>query len=453
MASSKPENKQTEVYIVCQRCCQPLVLHPSFHTVESEELQRLAAPLVPEEEAASFTGESSARQPQAGAAAATSSDGVIRRNVSRMKGASGGVQDFALLTSPANLVMGNLSYRLKVSSQLFDIMSGSGEVDHPLCQECTSSLMTSIVKQLGTSETELKTYQEYLERLEKAPLPDETHLKKKLTMLEEEERQLTEQLKQVEQQRAQVDAEMKDQEKEEEQLDQEEERYYRDLGEHKYQERALLDEQQSVDNQLQHSQALLNNLEKTNVYNCTFHIWSQGHFGTINGFRLGRLPTVRVEWSEVNIAWGQAALLLHSMAMRLKIRFDGYRLVPYGNVSYIEVLKEKRTQLPLYSSNSFRIFSDSKFDNAMIAYLDMLSQFKNQVTAMAKQDGDGGGKSFLFPHVIQDGKIGDAGAMYSVRFQFNTEEHWTKAMRLVLVTLKWGLAFLTSRLNPLHKSS
>lgn len=39
-----------------------------------------------------------------------------------------------------------------------------------------------------------------------------------------------------------------------------------------------------------------------------------GPFGTISGFRLGRTPEVPVEWDEVNAAWGQAVLLLHTMA-------------------------------------------------------------------------------------------------------------------------------------------
>ena len=39
-----------------------------------------------------------------------------------------------------------------------------------------------------------------------------------------------------------------------------------------------------------------------------------GPFGTVNGFRLGRLPSVAVEWDEINAAWGMACLLLTTMA-------------------------------------------------------------------------------------------------------------------------------------------
>ena len=47
-----------------------------------------------------------------------------------------------------------------------------------------------------------------------------------------------------------------------------------------------------------------------------------GHFGTINGFRLGRLPAVPVEWNEINAAWGHTLLLLHVMAVRLRFQFS-----------------------------------------------------------------------------------------------------------------------------------
>jgi beclin 1 len=39
-----------------------------------------------------------------------------------------------------------------------------------------------------------------------------------------------------------------------------------------------------------------------------------GCFGTISGFRLGRTPEHPVEWDEINAAWGQAVLLLFTMA-------------------------------------------------------------------------------------------------------------------------------------------
>lgn len=72
-----------------------------------------------------------------------------------------------------------------------------------------------------------------------------------------------------------------------------------------------------------------------------------GHFGTINGFRLGRLPTVPVEWSEINAAWGQSVLLLHSLAKKMDFTFERFKLIPYGNHSFLESLEDKSRELPL----------------------------------------------------------------------------------------------------------
>lgn len=41
-------------------------------------------------------------------------------------------------------------------------------------------------------------------------------------------------------------------------------------------------------------QSQLELLKRTNVLNDAFHIWHDGEFGTINNFRLGRLPNVPV---------------------------------------------------------------------------------------------------------------------------------------------------------------
>ena len=90
--------------------------------------------------------------------------------------------------------------------------------------------------------------------------------------------------------------------------------------------------------QLKYTQTQIEKLKKTNVFNSTFHIWHVGAFATINGFRLGRLSSVPVEWNEINAAWGQTALLLSCLAKALGIEsFQRYQIVPYGNYSYIKV--------------------------------------------------------------------------------------------------------------------
>ena len=66
--------------------------------------------------------------------------------------------------------------------------------------------------------------------------------------------------------------------------------------------------------QIDRTSAHLDRLRRTNVINDAFHIWHDGPFATISGFRLGRTNAVAVEWDEINAAWGQAVLLLHTLA-------------------------------------------------------------------------------------------------------------------------------------------
>jgi beclin 1 len=109
-----------------------------------------------------------------------------------------------------------------------------------------------------------------------------------------------------------------------------EEHYWREYSRHKHQLLQAEDEYRSLDSQLRATQCQLEKLKKTNVFNATFHIWHAGHFGTINGFRLGRLPSVPVDWNEVNTAWGRNTIVLHPdifiAGLRVRIHFIRIRI-------------------------------------------------------------------------------------------------------------------------------
>ena len=57
-------------------------------------------------------------------------------------------------------------------------------------------------------------------------------------------------------------------------------------------------------------------------FSLPFSCMHSGQFGTINNFRLGRLPSVPVEWNEINAAWGQTVLLLHALANKMGLKFQ-----------------------------------------------------------------------------------------------------------------------------------
>jgi len=425
----------THVSFVCQKCYQPLRLDTSFNNLDKETLKELTDPLLSYDKVSDETDlENVPKYPE--------SSNIIVKNVPSLRSNSTEGNDFTLLGDASGSVKtDNLSHKIKVASKLFDIMSGQSEVDHPLCEECTDSLLNQLDEQLHIAEKELHDYKHFLEQTGKfeEKNEEETALDRELEELRKEEVSLLQRLDELENEKQQLRKENEELDKAEEDLKKKEDKYWKDYCIHRRALSDFQDEQISVNNQLQYAQSQLDKLRKTNVFNSTFHIWHKGHFGTINGFRLGRLPSVPVEWAEMNAAWGQTVLLLHSLSKKIGLNFKRYRLVPYGNHSYIECLEEKMKELPLYGSGGFRFFWDTKFDQAMVAFLDCLQQFKEEV-----ERGDSG---FYLPYRMEKGKIFDSRGTgsYSVRIQFNSEEHWTKALKFMLTNLKWGLAWVSSQ--------
>ncbi|MFT7814714.1 beclin-1 isoform X1 [Arapaima gigas] len=425
MEGSKSSSSTMQVSFVCQRCSQPLKLDTSFNVLDRVTIQELIAPLVTvtqgkqmesnEEESA--TQETFAENKQ---------DGVARKYIppARMMSTES-ANSFTLIGEASDGgTMENLSRRLKVTSDLFDIMSGQTDVDHPLCEECTDTLLDHLDTQLNITENECQNYKKCLELLSQLREEEEDTLLAELRQLKEEEESLIQQLEAIEGQREAVAKDLAQSRKHTQQLDGEELQHQKEYSEFKRQQLELDDELKSADNQMRYAQIQLDRLKKTNVFNATFHIWHSGQFGTINNFRLGRLPSVPVEWHEINAAWGQTVLLLHALANKMGLRFERYRLVPYGNHSYLESLSDKSKlfltakEMPLYCSGGLRFFWDNKFDHAMVAFLDCKGK-------------------------IED--TGGSGGSYSIKTQFNSEEQWTKALKFMLTNLKWGLAWVSSQ--------
>jgi len=191
---------------------------------------------------------------------------------------------------------------------------------------------------------------------------------------------------------------------------------------------------------------------------------------------------------------------MHTMAMRLGFKFSRYRLIPSGSHSRLERIDDSAKELPLYSSGGFKLFSDTKFDQAMVSFLECLQQFKlhvegqdthfklpyrSGITTLATASAT----PFTHAHLhlpaycqaavatrwhrvvraplmsfalfvvrhagcliatvlpnflawlsassIEKDKIGDSNGRLSIRIQGNHEETWTKALKYMLTNLKW----------------
>lgn len=112
-------------------------------------------------------------------------------------------QGFTLLghpnVTPTN--MGNLSHFLRKSSELFDLVSSTSDVDHPLCQDCADSLLLLLEQQLAQAEEECQEYKQFLAKItkesEEESLSNIETLEKELSCLQLEEEQLKAELKEL----------------------------------------------------------------------------------------------------------------------------------------------------------------------------------------------------------------------------------------------------------------
>ncbi|XP_076665771.1 beclin-1-like Atg6 isoform X2 [Andrena cerasifolii] len=375
---------KSNVSFACQRCLQPLRLDSSFSHLGEHTLAELSLPIQQQ-----VMGEI---EPQSGS---------IEHLVPpfRLIESANGTNGFMLVGDSGETE--SLSHHLKVRATLFDILSSSSSADHPLCDECTDSLLLLMDQQLRMTEGEWSDYNEYLKKIEveqqqqgNEDVEMETLMKELQDVKAEEERMINE-LQALRKEEIATRNAIAEQERERERLQSEEERYWKEYSKHKRDLILVKDEYR-------------------------------------------RLPSAPVDWSEINAAWGQTTLLLTALARKMNLTFKRFRLVPFGNHSYIEALDQHR-ELPLYGSGGFKFLWDTKFDAAMVAFLDCLQQFKEQV-----EKGDSG---FCLPYRMDRGKIEDSatGNSYSIKIQFNSEEQWTKALKFVLTNLKWGLAWVSSQ--------
>lgn len=388
-----------------------------------------------------------------------------------------------------------LSFQLQRHERLFSILSAHSDIDHPICSECSSMLLSSLNTRLTSATRERDAYASFLKHLQQQATKhkdNEAEVRKELASLEHDEEQAFAELVRLEEEKKQLEHELADLALEEKTLEKEEEQFWLSRNSFDEQEYTLRTDLEALQQKYAHDQRQYEKLQRTNVYNDTFFISHDGNFGTINGLRLGRLPNINVEWSEINAAWGQTLLLLQTLAERLSLTFQGYRLRPLGSTSRIEKLEypqqppetaratpgraatmpapAKVTVLELYSGGPAlnRVFHSRRFDQAMVAFLDCLSQLGKHVerasTATARDVGRPAisrttsaasnataSQPLKLPYVIDGDKIWSRDRpdeVYSIKvgMGLSPDESFTKACKYVLTCCKYLLAH-TSNLD------
>eukprot|EP00271_Cylindrocystis_brebissonii_P002860 TRINITY_DN1362_c0_g1_i1.p1 TRINITY_DN1362_c0_g1~~TRINITY_DN1362_c0_g1_i1.p1 ORF type:complete len:524 (+),score=127.37 TRINITY_DN1362_c0_g1_i1:178-1749(+) len=350
--------------------------------------------------------------------------------------------------SPTSPRAGKLDTRMMGLSRVFDLAAQQTLVDQPVCCECSRTLMDELAADVHEVEEDIEAYKACLKRFEEeAPAGQEAlqeeEFEREMEEAEAEERQLLAELGRIEGQRAAVRAEREEVEKKAAQAELLEQRYWHEWNAFHLQQRAYQEERDAVETRIVVASAQLEHLKRCNVLNDAFHIWHEGDFGTINGFRLGRLPNIAVEWDEINAAWGQACLLLLTMAQECRLTFS-YQILPMGSYPRI---KDGKNTYDLYGP--VNLFFSTRYDRAMVLFLACLKEFAEFAYAKDGAAGVPSDRRFQLPYKIEGDKVHGL----TVKQCFNREALWTRALFHTLSDLKWALGWLINNIGSASTAS
>ncbi|KAM2483462.1 hypothetical protein ACFX1W_041091 [Malus domestica] len=331
---------------------------------------------------------------------------------------------------------------ISLLKRAFEIASTQTQVEQPLCVECMRVLSDKLDKEVEDVNRDIKAYEACLKRLEgetREVLSETDFLKEKLK-IEEEERKLEAAIEEMEKQNAEVNNELKELELKSSRFKELEERYWHEFNNFQFQLISNQEERDAILAKIEVSQAHLELLKRTNVLNDAFPIWHDGEFGTINNFRLGRLPKIPVEWDEINAAWGQACLLLHTMCQYFRPKFlYRIKILPMG--SYPRIMDNNNNTYELFGP--VNLFWSTRYDKAMTLFLTCLKDFAEFANSKDQENNIPPEKRFKLPYKIENDKV----ETYSITQSFNKQENWTKALKYTLCNLKWALYWFVGNTN------
>ena len=386
-----------------------------------------------------------------------------------------------------------LSHQVESTTRLFEILSSRSDIDHPICTECTELLLSQLQSRLSASTKERDAYISFLKTLNNSiPSPSElSRAQSALASAKSAETEAFSELTALEKEKTALDDELATLEAESLALDEDEQAFWRSRNTFALTLSSFQNDRDALNAAYDHDAQQLERLQRTNVYNDTFCIGHDGFFGTINGLRLGRLPPPQnVGWTEINAAWGTAALLLATVAEKLGFQFKGYKIKPMGSTSKIEKsemspstiqqtgsgstrsansgpispqrAQTRVTALDLFSSGDLplgRMILHRRLDAGMVAFLECLRQLGDHVEtsstnassagptprppspskpygATGRASPASGATGLRLPYTIRKDKIGDE----SIKLGVSSDEAWTRACKYALTCCKFLLA-------------
>ncbi|KAF5839533.1 autophagy protein [Dunaliella salina] len=326
-----------------------------------------------------------------------------------------------------------LDAKLQALAQLFELASTTTQADQPLCLDCAAQLKDEIEAQVAETEHEISCYAAAVARLEaeqSEPLP-EVAFAQEMEVLRAAQQEQQAAAEATEAELVHVNNQLAALRATEAEIDALEHKYWHDFNEFSMHLKQHLDDRDSMLTKINHAGQRKQLLQSTNVYNDAFKIWHDGPFGTISGFRLGRTPEVPVEWDEINAAWGQAVLLLHTMAQACGLNLTSARLLPMGSHPRVA---DKRSTYDLFGPVS-KLWS-ANYDRAMICFLACLKEFGEHA---ARQDVlHSRHPPFAFPFPLEGDKVNS----HTIKLTLNKDARWTKALKFMLADLKVALQWM-----------
>ncbi|KAF3784450.1 Beclin-1-like protein [Nymphaea thermarum] len=334
--------------------------------------------------------------------------------------------------SPLDTSNAGFHSSITVLKRAFEIATTQTQLDQPLCLECMRVLSGKLDEEVEDVNRDIKAYEACLQQLEGQSFDvlSESEFQKEKMKVEEEEKHLEAAIKEIEREYAEVNLELMDLESKSKHFRELEEKYWHDFNDFQFHLITHQEERDAILAKIEVSQAHLELLKRTNVLNDAFHIWHDGEFGTINNFRLGRLPKMPVEWDEINAAWGQACLLLHTMAQYFRPKYR-IKILPMG--SYPRIMDSSNNRYELFGP--VNLFWSTRYDKAMTLFLACLKDFADFANAKDQENNVPPDKCFTLPYKIENDKVENL----TITQSFNKQENWTKALKYMLCDLKWAL--------------
>ena len=350
---------------------------------------------------------------------------------------------------------------LNVLEQILEISAGHAKVEHPLCSDCCDKITKDLDGEIEELNLEKKTLTDFICQWEQEQkevnntnivprvrsnnnydIDEETRFKQ----YQEEANLLEKKLSNLAIEKERLKLEFEQLEMESFRMNEFEEMFFCDANDFWYSIENLSMQHSAVRQKIREISSHLDMMKRTNVFDDAFHIYHDGHFGTINGLRLGRLPSVAVEWEEINTGLGQCVLLLDVLAQRCKsknFKFKLYELYPMGSFSYIKEKNKsnKSNSIEHHMYGSTGLFGYKQCDKALECFLQCIKQFADW---MVSQD-----NKFHLRYQINKHEIGDIKnrKFVSIRFAGNTEENWTQALKYMVIDLKYLLAWVARYTN------